>query len=292
MLAEAAAGVVEDVIGDDGRSGSEVDDAVGQVVEDKETGSGSLYLRCIVRAPRILQLLADQREVGLLVEFVGTYEHRVAAGGFTAFGIDILACEGLGEPVGVHAAYFLHVVDEGEAVSVVQVDEHVLAVTVLQVAEGRVVAEGADVLHVAEQLLVLAGDGEGIEGMLRAAESGMIQSHGTQRTRLTGGLVIVEGDAVTEIPVEGRDEQGAVGTDGVEDGLEELVTIKALTVTHTGKGELHDVRREQHAVALLQSPVLGEFEITNVRHTSPRGLLCCRRNRSSQERRPCRRCGS
>ena len=180
VLAEAAAGVVEDVIGDDRRSGGEINDAVGQVVEDEETGSGSLHLRRIVRTPRILQLLADQREVGLLVEFIGTYEHRVAAGGFTAFGIDILASEGLGESVTVHSTDLLHVVNEGEAVSIVQVDEYVLAMTVLQIAEGRVIAKRRDVLHVAEQLLVLAGDGEGVEWVLGAAEGGMAQGHGTQ----------------------------------------------------------------------------------------------------------------
>ena len=126
------------------------------------------------------QFLADQREVGLLVEFIGTYEHRVAAGGFTAFGIDILASEGLGETVTVHSTDFLHVVDEGEAVSIVQVDEHVLAMTVLQIAKGRVIAKRRDVLHVAEQLLVLAGDGEGIEWVLRAAEGGMAQCYRAQ----------------------------------------------------------------------------------------------------------------
>ena len=58
-----------------------------------------------------------------------------------AFGIDILACEGLGEAVTVHATDFLTMVDEGEAVGIVQVDEHVFTVLTLQIAEGRVCAK-------------------------------------------------------------------------------------------------------------------------------------------------------
>ena len=38
MLAESSAGVVEDVVLDDGGSGSQVDDAVGQVVKCDEAG--------------------------------------------------------------------------------------------------------------------------------------------------------------------------------------------------------------------------------------------------------------
>ena len=281
VLAEASAGVVQDVIGDDGCRSGQVDDAIGDIVEGDEAGSACCF-----------HLLTNQCEVGLEVKFVGTDEHRVAAGGLTALGIDILACEGLGEAVTVHATDFLAMVDEGETVGIVQVDEHILAVLTLQIAEGGVCTKRRDVLHVAEQLLVFACHGEGIEWVLGTSESGMSQGNGTKRPRLTRGLVVIEGDAVTEVPVECRDKQGAIGTDGVEDGFEELVTIETLTVTHTGKSELHNVGREQHAVAFLQSPVLGEVEITNVRHTSSGGLRCCRRSRSSQERRPCRRCGS
>jgi len=230
MLAEATAGVVQDVIGDDGCRSGQVDDAVRDVVEGDEAGSACCF-----------HLLADEREVGLEVEFVGTHQHRIAAGGLTAFGIDILAREGLGETVTVHAADFLHVVDEGEAVGVVQVDEHVLAVAALQIAEGGIGAERRDVLHVAEQLLVFACYGEGIERMLCAAEGRMAKGYRTQRSRLTGCFVIVEGDTVTEVPVEGRDEQGALGTDGVEDGLEKPVAVETFAVADAGEGELHDV---------------------------------------------------
>ena len=38
MLAESAAGVVEDVVLDDGGSGSQIYDTVGQVVESDEAG--------------------------------------------------------------------------------------------------------------------------------------------------------------------------------------------------------------------------------------------------------------
>ena len=120
MLAESATGVVNDVVFDDGCSSCEIDDAIGDIVEGDEAGSACCF-----------HLLTDQCEVGLEVEFVGTDEHRVAAGGFTTFGIDILASEGLGEAVTVHATHFLTMVNEGEAIGIVQVDEHVLAVLTL-----------------------------------------------------------------------------------------------------------------------------------------------------------------
>ena len=120
MLAESATGVVNDVVFDDGCSSCEIDDAIGDIVEGDEAGSTCCF-----------HLLTDQCEVGLEVEFVGTHKHRIAAGGLTAFGIDILACEGLGEAVTVHATDFLAMVDESEAVGVVQVDEHVLTVLTL-----------------------------------------------------------------------------------------------------------------------------------------------------------------
>ena len=130
MLAESATGVVNDVIFDDGCSSCEIDDAIGDIVEGDEAGSACCF-----------HLLTNQCEVGLEVEFVGTDEHRVVAGGLTALGIDILASEGLGEAVTVHTTDFLAMVDEGETVGIVQVDKHVLAVLTLQIAEGGVCAK-------------------------------------------------------------------------------------------------------------------------------------------------------
>ena len=132
-------------------------------------------------------------------------------------------------------------VDEGEAVGIVQVDEHALSVASFQIAEGGVVAKGTDVLHIAEQLLILACYGKGVERMLCATEGRMSQGDGAQRTCLARCLVVVEGDTVTEVPVEGGNEQGALLTEGLKDGIEELVAVEALTVTHAGEGELHDV---------------------------------------------------
>ena len=86
MLAESATGVVNDVVFDDGCSSCEIDNAIGDIVEGDEAGSACCF-----------HLLTNQCEVGLEVEFIGTGEHRVAACGLMAFGIDILACEGFGK---------------------------------------------------------------------------------------------------------------------------------------------------------------------------------------------------
>ena len=130
VFAETATGIVQDVVLDDRGGSSQVDDAEGQVVEGDKTGCTSL-----------LHLLTNQGEVGLFIKFVGTYEHRVTTGGLLTLGVDILACEGLQETIGVDATHFLTMMDEGEAVGIVQIDEHILTVTALQIAEGGVFAK-------------------------------------------------------------------------------------------------------------------------------------------------------
>ena len=256
MLANSSTGVVQDVITDDGCSSCQVDDAVGNFVQENELGSTCLF-----------HLLANEREVGFEVELIGAHQHRVATGGLTTLGIDILTREGLLEAIGVDATHFLAVMHEGEAVGIVDADDDVLGVTALEIAKGGIGAKGTGVLHVAEQLLVLACHSEGIEGVLGATEVGTTQGKTSQGTRLTRRLMIIEGHPMTEIPVERWDEQGSLLSDDVEDGIEEGITVEALAIAYSRKHQLHDVRGEQYDVALLESPVLRQFQITNVRHT-------------------------
>ena len=70
--------------------------------------------------------------------------------------------------------------DEGEAVSIMQIDKHVLSVTLLKIAKGRIGTERADVLHIAKQLLVAARHSKGIERMPGAAEGRMPQRNSTE----------------------------------------------------------------------------------------------------------------
>ena len=230
MFAESATGIVKNVVLDDRGGSSQVDDAERQVVEgDKTCGT------CL------LHLLTNECEIGLEIEFVRTYEHRVTTGSLLTLGVNILASKGLRETIGVDATDFFHVVDEGEAVGIVQVDEHVLTMTALQIAEGGIVAEGRDVLHVAEQLLILACYGERVEWVLRTTEGGMAQGDSAEGARLTRCRLVVEGLTMTEIPVKGGNEQRTLWADGVEDRLKKLVAIETFTIADGGEGELHDI---------------------------------------------------
>ena len=159
MLANSAAGVVQDIITDDGCSSCQIDDAVGNFVQENELGSACLF-----------HLLANEREVGFEVELIRAHQHRIATGGLTTLGIDILTREGLLEAIGVDATDFLTVMHEGETVGIVDADDDVLGVTALEIAKGGVSAKGTGVLHVAEQLLILPSYGKGIERMLGTTE--------------------------------------------------------------------------------------------------------------------------
>ena len=256
MLANSATGVVQDVITDDWCSGCQIDDAVGNFIEVNELGGSCLF-----------HLLANEREVGFEVEFVGAHEHRIAAGGLMALSVDILTREGLLETIGIDATDLLAVVHEGKAVGIVDTDDNILGVTALEIAEGGVGSEGTGVLHVAKHLLVLTCHSEGIEGVLGATEVGTPQGESSQGTRLAGCLMVIEGHTMTEIPVERRDQQCSLLPDDIEDSIEEGIAVEALAIAYSRKHQLHDVGGEQYDVALLQSPVLRQFEITNVRHT-------------------------
>ena len=138
MLANSPAGVVKDIIFDDGGSSIKIHDAIGDFVQLNELGNTSLF-----------HLLTNQRKVSFEIELIGTHEHRIASCSLMSLGIDILSCESLLETVGVHPTDLLAMMHEGEAVGIVDADNHVLAVIRLQIAEGGVITEGRNVLHVA-----------------------------------------------------------------------------------------------------------------------------------------------
>lgn len=256
MLANSAAGVVQDIITDDWCSSCQIDNAVGNLIEENELGGSCLF-----------HFFANERKVGFEVEFVGAHKHRITAGGLMALSVDILTREGLLEAIGVDATDLLTVMHEGKAVGIVDADDDILGATALKIAKGGIGSERADVLHVAEQLLILTSHGKGIERMLGAAEIGTSQGKSSQGTRLAGRFMIVERHTMTEIPVERRDEQGSLLSDDIDDGIEEGIAIEALAIAYSRKHQLHDIGGEQYNIALLQSPVLRQFEITNVRHT-------------------------
>ena len=256
MLANSPTGVVQDIIADDWGGSRQIDDAIRNFVQVDQLGCACLF-----------HLLADQRQVGFEIEFVRAHQHRIAAGRLAALRVDILASERLLETVGVDAANLLAMMDEGKAVGIVDADDDILGMAAFKIAKGGVGPEGADVLHVAEHLLILASHGEGIERMLGAAEIGTPKGKASQSTRLTGRLMVIEGNAMAEIPVERRNQQRALLPYHAEDGIEEGIAVEALAIAHGCKHQLHDVGGQQYDVALLESPVLRQIQITNVRHT-------------------------
>ena len=256
MLANSSTGVVQDVITDDWCSSCQIDNAVGNLIEENELGSSSLF-----------HLLANERKVGFEVEFVGAHKHRIAAGGLMPLSVDILTREGLLEAIGVDATDLLTVMHEGKAVGIVDADDDILGVTALKIAKGGIGTKGTGVLHIAEQLLILTCHGKGIEGVQGATEICTTQGESSQGTCLAGCLMIIERHTMTEVPVERRNEQGSLLSDDAKDGIEEGIAVKALAIAYSRKHQLHDIGGEQYNIALLQSPVLRQFEITNVRHT-------------------------
>ena len=256
MLANSSTGVVQDIIADDWGGSRQIDDAVGNFVQVDQLGCACLF-----------HLLADQRQVGFEIEFVRAHQHRIAAGRLAALRVDILTRKRLLETVGVDAANLLAVMDEGKAVGIVDADDDILGMAAFKIAKGRVGSERADVLHVAEHLLILTSHGEGIERMLGATEIGTSKGKASQGTRLARCLIIIERHTMTEIPVERRNQQRTLLPYHAEDGIEEGIAVEALAIAHGCKHQLHDVGGQQYDVALLESPVLRQIQITNVCHT-------------------------
>ena len=144
MLAYSATGIVQDIITDDWCSSSQIDDAIGNFIQVNQLGNTCLF-----------HLFTDKREVGFEIKFVRAYQHRIAAGSHAALCIDILARKRLLEAVGADATDFLTVMDEGKAVGIMDTDDDILGMRAFKIAKGRVSPERANVLHIAEDLLIL-----------------------------------------------------------------------------------------------------------------------------------------
>ena len=147
-------------------------------------------------------------------------------------------------------------------------DDDILGMRAFKIAKGRVSPERANVLHIAEDLLILTCYGKGIKRMLGAAEIGTTKGKTSQSTRLAGRLMIIEGNTMTEIPVECRNQQRTLLSYHFEDSIKESITVEALAIAQGCEHQLHDVGGKQYDVAPLESPVFRQIQITNVRHTS------------------------